>query len=182
MERETTSRIVTPYTEDAQETAAAIACFMKDGVGIKIPNVFLWGRQARHEYSRSRLASVRRALREGGKTFLENHPISAVFVYPPDSPHFVPIFDGHHRTRMAPAFGIREIPARVVLIDQLAQAINRDPNDLEEVFAVQTSTAFADFWEKRRDLTRPRYIDSCVRSVEDLARYFQDRACLTPSP
>lgn len=164
------------------ETEAANACFRDYGVRVNIPHPFLWGRQTTDEYSGRKLRRVRASLREQGRGFLEKYPIAAVYVSPSELP-FISIYDGHHRARMAPAFGIREIPAWIVHIDQLAQALKRDPLDLGKTFKVQVSAAYADFWGRRKDLPKPRFVDSRIRTPDDLARYFQDEAHFSsPNP
>ncbi len=168
----------------AKMTEAAVACFRDKGVTMEIPYAFLWGRQPIDEYNDDDLKDVRHALQNQGRALLEQHPISAAFVTPPHSLlSYIVIYDGHHRARMAPKIKVFDIPARVVLIDELAQSLDVKPEGLVGRFNRETSIAFADFKDRNPALPKPRYVDCHVRTARDLAEYFQNRAyTVTPNP
>lgn len=164
---------ISSYSKYMKEGGAAASCFQQHGVRIDIPQRFLWGRQKIREYCGSNLIYVKHALAREGKAYLDKHPIAVVFVSA-DEGSFLTIYDGHHRARTAPAFGIRQIPSEVVCLDQLAAYLDRNTTELKEIFDRQRQSAYESFWWKAKILEAPKYVDRHIRTLGELSKYFQD--------
>lgn len=96
-----------------------------------IPRRLLWGSQPQDHYCHSSRREISRRLAQSGIEFLkENPPI--VFAQEQHSLTRLVIYDGHHRTRLAPKFGIHDIPCTVYTLQQLYEN-NKQlyPNDFK---------------------------------------------------
>lgn len=78
-------------------------------VGMPIQN--LWGRQLPSEYTSHKFKAIDRHLKEEGISYLLRYPIVTVKVLCRAGNPMDIIYDGHHRARRAPRYGIHVIPA-----------------------------------------------------------------------
>ncbi len=88
-----------------------------------VPIQFLHGRQEKEEFSHRKRLLAERELATKGIRFLLEDPIVTCAI-PNNGDMQIIIIDGHHRTRYAPEFGIRQIPSLIFTPDQLTDAFN----------------------------------------------------------
>lgn len=99
-----------------------------------VPIQFLHGRQEKGEFSRRKRLLAERELATKGIRFLLEDPIVTCAI-PNNGDIQIVIIDGHHRTRYAPEFGIREIPSLIFTPHQLTDAFNArfSPNSASDL-------------------------------------------------
>ncbi len=109
-----------------------------------IPRSFLWGSQPREHYCHSSRRRVCQQLKQFGTEFLiQNPPI--VFAQAESNCSRIVIFDGHHRVRNAPRFGITKIPC---LVYDPKQLFDHNKKNYPEEFTSDMNT-FLGVLEKR---------------------------------
>lgn len=94
------------------------------GIRLLIPKFFLHGTQRKEEYDNQKRRQVEYALKTQGINFLLQNPIIGCVIF--ENNHAtIAILDGHHRTRYAALYGIKDIPALVSQPEDIVNILNR---------------------------------------------------------
>lgn len=98
--------------ERLTEETPVPAELLSQSIPLVMPIAFLHGIKMPHEYQGFKKRSVRSGYAEKGASLLYEKPVYTTLI-PVQNGGMITIFNGHHRTRYAPEFGIYSIPSLV---------------------------------------------------------------------
>jgi len=93
------------------------------GIKLIIPINFMAGRQPTFEYASKKINTIANEYQTHGPTYLREYPIW-LCALPIQAGFQLVIYDGHHRVRYGPKYGITHFPSIVFTPEQIAQAQN----------------------------------------------------------
>lgn len=135
--------------------------FRQCGQYIEVPVQFLWPTQPLSHYRRSSIRKVQHALAEFGIKFMQEKPVNALLL-PYSNSSTIAIDDGHHRSRLAPNFGISVIPCFVASIIDISKYLGLDSKSERQLVENCILGALADnhplsqrFHVKNIDIPKP---------------------------
>lgn len=145
---------------------------MEHGIYTEIPVGLLWPTQPVEHYRRPSTRYVIQILSMQGSRFLRDNPISVILV----SNSHLAIYDGHHRARFAPKFGIRMIPSLVTDINTVAEVFNRDGGRESEIFECDMGEAIISMAGrlKPEKCIVPAKIPTLVRDAQELTIWLRE--------
>lgn len=149
-----------------------------------LPASRLYGTQEKEEYRRnseSRFMDIMRRLKPLERIrFLEENPVVVCALFTPLGT-YLPLLDGHHRSRFAGRFCINEIPACVTTPENFVDIVNRlglykssplNPISVTEKLRLNMNSALASFTktmpERKKPIPVPAY------SMDDLKGMFRN--------
>lgn len=111
-----------------EEESSVPAEIIAQAVPLSIPIAFLHGIKVPSEYQGFKKKKVKEAYAQKGIALLHESPIYSTLV-PLEKGGMITIFNGHHRSRYAPEFGIHSVPSLVFPLEAVA-AFTQLPVDI----------------------------------------------------
>jgi hypothetical protein len=149
---------------------------------LTVPHQFLHGEHAPSHFKHTRLKRVNRGFKAYPipKQLLLNNPIEVVFL--PEA-GLIPIFQGHHRARVAPKYGVKALPALVHTLPQAVHLSNLletrpqnayDEDSLRHDLIQRAEIARELFLKSGMDDNKTPYLVEKATSVGDLPVIYPD--------
>ncbi len=149
---------------------------LQNAPGFLVPTKYLHGIQLPEEYSTGKRRQIEAHLAEEGIVYLLRHPIVVCMLTDPQGATLA-IFDGHHRERFSPKYGIHLIPTIVTRPVDLVRILHSagKSNMSTEAFTNYIRESVDDtliaFDERMPSFKRPRIIEGII-SVDQLRKVF----------
>lgn len=140
-----------------------------------IPQYFLFGRQRRDEYTKKSMTWMDNTIKNEGAQYLDQNPVASVVIYDAQSQLAqLVLIDGHTKARLAPKYGIRELPGKLVMFEDLVQYTNVAPHVVFQAIENGVAEAFDSF----RNVPQHKnphnlQVEGQVETVQDIARQFK---------